>query len=377
MAVSDGYPSDADPSLKVFLHVLIRDFRDLGLEATVVAPQKLFSLAERRIPLKLPPRDAAYDAIRVLRPRYASFSSKRLPLWGSTYRWTIRSFVGAVLRAYGSIPAAPRLCYGHFLLTGGLGALRLAERFDVPAVVALGESSFDAYESHFGLETVTNLLARFHKIIPVSYEIEYRCLMRYRVARSKIRVFPNAADKSLFYPRDKEKMRKKLGLPLACPIIIFVGRFTDNKGSSRVMQAIRSRRDIRAVFLGSGPMHPKGPQVLAAKRVPHDRVPEWLAAADVYVQPVFSEGSSNSMKEAMACGLPIVSSDIAANREFLDPSMSILVNPGSVDEIRDAILRLVDDPQMRSSMGASALKHAQSFSARDRARGILSWLELA
>ena len=141
------------------------------------------------------------------------------------------------------------------------------------------------------------------------------------------------------------------------------------------MEAIRERPEIAAFFLGSGDLTPTGPQVLYAGLMPHAQIPEWLSAADVFVQPVFIEASSNSMKEAMACGLPIVSSDIVTNREFLDESMATLVDPSDIRQIRDAIADLIDDPGKRDSMGRSALEASDQFRSVDRARKMLRWFD--
>ncbi len=374
VAAANGYPSDAYPQRGAFDHGLFRELCHLGAEVTVVAPQK--RVGRNTLPgrLRLSPVEEIYGGVAVHRPRYFSYSNRTLPFGLSTYRWTVSSFTRTVLKHAQSLGVRPDLCYGQFLYPGGVAAQRLARRMEVPAVLLLGEGSFKHYENHFGLKRVRETLAGFEGAISVSESIRNLSIERYGVSETRVKVFPNAAA-SHFYPRPRDEMRRKLGLPLDRPIVGFVGHFDDNKGSQRVLEAIRVRPDIGAFFLGSGALTPTGPQVLYAGLAANELVPEWLSAADLYVQPVYVEASSNSMKEAMACGLPIVSSDLTTNREFLDESMATLVDPGNIVEIRGAILALLDDPRKRASMSMAALERTKRFSSIERSRKILEWFE--
>ena len=373
LGVASRYPTAYDPVGGAFIQVLMRDLFALGVKPTVLAPEKVFSLGRRRGGFSRPPRQETRDGVEVLRPRYVSFSNRWLPLGISTYRWTVAGFRRAVLRTASRAKERPQLCYGHFLYPAGLSARMVGQRLGVPSVVGLGEGSFVHYDEHFGLDQVRANLSGFSGILTVSDGIRERCIEQYGVDDERIRVFPNASA-SYFFPRSREEMRRKLGLPLDRPIVAFVGHFDENKGADRVLEAIRSRPEIGAFFLGMGQRKPTGIQVLFSGLVPHEEVPEWLSAADIFVQPVKSEASSNSMKEALACGLPVVSSKIPSNLEFLDGSVATLVDPNDVRQIRTAIEELVDQPDRRAAMGAAALERSKHFRSPDRARKILEWL---
>src|SRR5262245_27701365 len=141
------------------------------------------------------------------------------------------------------------------------------------------------------------------------------------------------------------------------------------------MEAIRSRPDIGAVFLGRGPQRPEGPQVLHAGPVPHEDVPLWLSAADLFALPTLDEGCSNALLEALACGLPVVTSDRPFNRAVVDESMALLVEPTDAAALAAAIGALVDRPALRASLGAAARAHARAFSLERRAARILALLD--
>ena len=240
-------------------------------------------------------------------------------------------------------------------------------------MVALGESSFEHYERHIGLPRMREDLAGFAKVVAVSEATRERCIERYGASEDSVSVFPNAAAQH-FRPRPRDEMRRQLGLPAGKPIVAFLGHFGHNKGPDRVLRAIEARKDIGAIFVGSGPIELIGPQVLFAGAMQHEQVPLWLSAADILVHPSLAEGSSNALREAMACGLPVVASRTRSNLEFLDSSVGMLVDPLDVDEIQRAIVALIDDPDRRQAMGHAALKKSTKEASSDRARSILDWI---
>ena len=91
--------------------------------------------------------------------------------------------------------------------------------------------------------------------------------------------------------------------------------------------------------------------------------------------PTLAEGCSNSIVEAMACGLPIISSDMPFNYDILDSSNSILISPRDVVGIALAIKGLKDAPQLRASMGMESFVKAQELSFDKRVHKILCIIE--
>src|SRR6202043_67277 len=72
---------------------------------------------------------------------------------------------------------------------------------------------------------------------------------------------------------------------------------------------------------------------------PHAELPDWYRACDVVALPSFSEGIPNVLREASACGRPFVASRVGGIPEMADPSSSLLVEPGSVEGLADALRR--------------------------------------
>jgi len=362
-----GYPSDLHPSHQPFVRALLRALAAQGAEPTVLAPETWWR--RRRAP-----RRELREGLPVHRPGFPSFSSVRLPGLGSTRRWSDAAYRRAALRASRALGPFD-LCFAHFLFPHGQAAAALAGRLRIPAVLSLGESSFRRYEVAYGAREMSALLGRFALVVANSPVIEAQLVERFAVTRERIHVLPNGVDERVFFPRERAAARRRLGLPAERPIVAFVGHWNERKGPLRVMEAIRGRPDVGAVFLGRGPQRPEGPQVLFAGAVPPEDVPVWLSAADLFALPTHDEGCSNALLEALACGLPVVTSDRPFNRAVVDESMARLVEPSDAGALGAAIAALVDRPALRAALGAAALAHAAAFRLEQRAARILALLE--
>jgi glycosyltransferase involved in cell wall biosynthesis len=367
------YATDARPSHQPFVRALLMELVAQGVEVTVVAPEPLAGLLKASSGRRLAPKSEVRDGIAIHRPRYLGYSAIPLPVLGSTRRLGDLAYRRAALRAALGLGRSFDLCYGHFLYPHGAAALAIGRRLGIPAIASLGESSFARYEAGYDTKAISDLLRRFDGVIANSPELHERCVGLHGVPESSVRLLPNGVDRSLFSPLDREEARRQCGLPSDRPIVISVGQWSARKGPERILEAIRSRPEVGAVFLGKGPLAPEGPQVLHRGEVPHGEVATWLSAADVFVLPTLNEGCSNAILEAFACGLPVVTSDLPFNRAIADDDCAVLVDPQDPSAIGRAIGRLVDDPELRSRMAAASLSRAESFQLEDRASRIIQF----
>jgi len=127
---------------------------------------------------------------------------------------------------------------------------------------------------------------------------------------------------------------------------------------------IRKRPGARLVLLGDGSQEPMirallrdlalEPYVHAPGRMAYQLLPEYFRLADVYVSSALSDGTSISLLEAMACGLPVVVSGSFGNLEWVEEGVNgALAKPGDVDSLMTAMLSLPDRPEDRAKMRAS------------------------
>ena len=267
--------------------------------------------------------------------------------------------------------------YCHFFASGVL-AWHHAFNNNIPLFVATGESKIKPLlqKPCFGFS-----LKKFREytsgVVCVSSKNLDECVELGYAEREKCKVFPNGANLQLFKPLDKKKCRQQIGLKEEDFLLITVGEFSDRKGQNRIIKAVDSLSDptIKTCFIGSGEPIANRDYVFYKGRISHDELPIYLNAADVFVLPTLSEGCCNAIVEALACGLPVVSSDRKFNYDILDESNSIMVDPEDVNQIAAVIKLLHEDNNKRENLAVGASNKAMSLSIDQRASNILSFIK--
>ncbi|HHI00578.1 MAG TPA: glycosyltransferase, partial [Thermococcus litoralis] len=148
-------------------------------------------------------------------------------------------------------------------------------------------------------------------ILAVSYYTK-KNLTRNGIRPDKIKVIRNAIETNKFYPRDKRECRKHLGLDENVFYLIFVGRFTPDKGREIVIRTMDLLKDypIKLLLIDDrGYSGELPPNVIYVGKVPNGELPLWLNAADVFFFPSLYEGDSLACLEAASSGLPLVASN--------------------------------------------------------------------
>lgn len=370
-----SYPDNLDKSRSVFVYRLMQSLSEQGCRIVVISPQHWRAKREE---FRSEPnaKKYGYENAVVYRPKYFDFPNALRIGNFSLGRYNADTYKRAVRKTIKHIDFKPDIVYAHFLYRPGPAAIMAAQYFNVPAVVALGESTIEKHNDIFGKKKMRKLIHQFSGIISVSQKNKNYCVDELGVDPEKIKVFPNAVNHEIFYPRDKKEMREKYKLPLDKFIVAFTGHFIERKGPLRVLEAINKiESNIGGVFIGSGSQDPAGDKVLFKGRVSHKEVPELLSAADVFVLPTQNEGSCNAVVEAMACGLPIVSSNIEAIKEQVNEDNGILCHPNEVEEIKNAIQSLYDDRKLLEKKRNAAIETAKLTSSKNRAIRIMEFLK--
>jgi glycosyltransferase involved in cell wall biosynthesis len=368
LVISNNYPSERDPSHGTFVYQLIQQFAKLGHEVTVIRPT--YFIPKRFVWMK---RSYGEELAKVYRPKYLSTSAKFFFNLNS-YRIGENFQIRAVKNIVKKNSIEFDLVYAHFF-TNAFIAISALSCYNKPIYAAIGEYyHIDIRRSYYSKKYFDDMIAKIAGFIAVSPQIEQK-LLSLGIDKNKITIKPNGVDFKIFYKRDRIEMRKKYGLPLDSKLVIFVGRFVPDKGPHKLLEAIEKMENVGVILAGSGELNLQSEKIVFNNSVSPEKVPELLSAADVFVLPTLHEGSCNAIIEAMACGLPIVSSNIPEIKVQCDPSFSILVDPLNVSELRDAITTIIEDKEKKDTMSSNALLSSRKYNLEERALSIANFIE--
>jgi len=366
LVVTPNYPFEGE-SVYPFVKNLCEEFARKGCSVIVLSPQSISSIylhGKRRRPY-IRREPVENNQIIIFQPLYLTAPFKYHNLNNVSLRLCLKFF-------FWRNRIKPDVCYCHFW-SSGFAALPFTRKNNIPLFVASGESNInELFTTSFERRRLKDYVKG---VICVSSKNMEESITLRLTSKYKCGVFPNAINSGLFYKRDKERCRKELGLPQDVFIVAFVGWFIERKGPMRVADAINSIENVNSLFIGRGDQNPECKGILFKGSVPHEKIPQYLSAADIFVLPTLHEGCCNAVIEAMACGLPIVSSNLPFNWDVLDETNSIMVDPNNVGEIADAIRMLRDNSDKRSLLGQGALQKAKSLTIDKRATAILDFME--
>jgi glycosyltransferase involved in cell wall biosynthesis len=172
-------------------------------------------------------------------------------------------------------------------------------------------------------------------------------------------------------PAARDDWRRRLGIRDDQLAVVYCGRLVATKGVWDLDAAFRELDDERAVvvYAGDGPERARlrtGPRVLCTGELDDAGVAGVLNAADVFVNPSHNEGLPNTVLEAGAVGVAVVATDAGGTREIVrGPDEGVVVAPGDVTALRDAIAGLLADPSRRASVAGALRRHVLGAYAWD------------
>lgn len=376
--VSTDYPSKGRP-VYVFVEQLVHQLLKQGLEIVVISPQSITHSLIHKKPLrpkvnKVIPSDGI--EYKVYRPYYLSA--------GDNYPKLTRCFDAFRRKSIADIvkKEQPDVLYAHFWENAEV-IDSIARKYHKPLFVACGEGDN-------AIEMMMNRMSDCRKgelsktvtgMISVSSENKRKCLAYGLCREDNVVVLPNCVETKLFRNDSSLSIREKLGVKDDEFLITFCGDFEARKGSNRLAEAIMQLNDnkIKSIFIGHSvgddSAEPKCEGIVYKGSVAHDELPKYLNSADIFVLPTRKEGCCNAIVEALACGIPVVSSDGAFNDDILDMYNSIRINPNDVDAIAKAIKELKDNKAKRDAMASYSINKHREYSLDQRAERIIEFIK--
>jgi len=375
---ANGYPTPQYP-LQSFIGELCREMTRQGHDVSVIVPQSVLSRLIHHIPIipyyseDVIETPSGMRSVKIYQPKVIAPSNGGS--LGFITRWVISK---AVNRTAARLNAGFDVVYSHFW-QNACNIVEFAEKANLPLVVATGEDKI--FIGNLGGQELINKLKHMTAgVVCVSTKNKQESISLGLTEESKCIVLPNSVNEEKFHILNKTELRKKYGIQADDFVVAFCGRFNDRKGVFRLTEAINQINDpnIKVILMGM-PIEgqkemPSCKGLIHCGVVPHETVAEYLNAADVYVLPTLAEGCSNSIVEAMACGLPIISSDMAFNYDILDSSNAILIDPANVQQIEDAIVRLKADSSLLASMRQASVEKAKQLMISNRCAKIVQFI---
>ncbi len=369
--VSPNYPTSKTIDF-VFVDQLFRAIADKNIKVSIIAPQSVTKSFVRNVPIvarKSKIQTKCGNEIDLYRPLYVTYGNI-----GGLSKLNRVNFNNAVRRAHKLIRTPIDVYYGHFW-ESAFSLINIAFKAKKPLFVASGEERV-AFHNYISEAEKQRLISSVSGVVSVSTKNKKECVESGLTTEERCVVIPNAIDNNLFQCGNKQEARQKLGFPKNCFIVAFVGQFTIRKGTLRLDNALKALADpqIKAVFIGSGNEDPTYEGIIYKGRVAHDDLPSYIQAADIFVLPTLNEGCCNAIIESLACGVPVVSSNLPFNYDVLNADNSVLLDPNNVDEISNAIRYLKNNRKIINAKSSACLESAKQLTLDKRADKILHFI---
>jgi glycosyltransferase involved in cell wall biosynthesis len=244
----------------------------------------------------------------------------------------------------------PDLVLGYWVYPDGYAALRVARSLGVPCVIgALGSDIH--VRSGLNVLMTRRTLTGADAVLTVSEAMRQATITEFGVQPQNVYTVVNGFNTSIFGPSKQAHARHQLAICATDRVVVYVGRFIEAKGLRELIDASRQLAStderFRLILIGDGVM--KG-ELLARIQaagltdkvhmpggLPPQQVAQWICASDVLTLPSWSEGYPNVVVEAIACGRPVVATNVGGTREIINSSNGILVAPKNVAELRSGL----------------------------------------
>lgn len=264
---------------------------------------------------------------------------------------------------YSFYRAAPYVLYAQYV-------------WDVPVIVHVHGSSFDTF-----MQTDSRLVAWLQgAVFAASDEILvlsefWKDAVSVRADPDKIRVLPNAVEPARF-----PVTPSRIGDEEGTPHIVFLSNLIERKGVCELVETLEELArahpgQFRASIAGTGPLRDSIEELANAHEeitylgyVSEERKRSLLAEGSIYVLPTYAEGLPIAMLEGMAGANAIVSTGVGSIPEVIDENRGILIEPGDVDGLTEALATLITAPERRREMAANNRRAVETDYSWDAVR---------
>ena len=264
----------------------------------------------------------------------------------------------------------PDLILSYYVYPEGYAALSAGRRLGVPVILGAIGSDINRIPDRISAFLTRKALREASFVLTVSEHLRDQAV-RLGASTERTRAIRNGCDTSVFRLADRAAARAGLGLKAESEIVVFVGWIAPTKGLRELVDAVTRLRvshpSLQLFCIGEGALQAElearaidaglEDRIRFLGRRGSQEVAAWLAAANVFCLPSYAEGCPNSVIEALACGRPVVATNVGGIPELVNSESGILVAPQDSEALAgalgEALSRRWDEPgiSQRSQRG--------------------------
>ncbi len=250
---------------------------------------------------------------------------------------------------------APDLIFSSYLYPDGYAALKIGKALSVPVVVQSIGSDINRIGDPVSASHTRTVLRESDFLVTVSGDLRTKAVAM-GASPEKTRAVVNGCDLSVFHVKDRLEARQKLSIDSASEAVVYIGRMDVKKGLRELVEAAASlhpaRPNLHVYLVGEGPDRPliesaiedrnASGYIHALPACAFDDVAVWMTAADLVTLPSYMEGCPNVVLEALACGRPVVATNVGGIPEIMSDECGRLVPPRDPVALAEALASVLD-----------------------------------
>lgn len=280
----------------------------------------------------------------------------------------------------------PDIIHIHGAVSEGLLGTNLKNKYGKPLLVTVYGEDVTKYSKQAPSKYLAKLSLRNSDAIICQSRFLENEIRGIGLSNKRFFIIPMGVNTTNFKPKDKNKVRKILDLPLNKKIILFVGHLVTRKGVEYLIRAIKvisnKNKNILCCIVGKGYLENHLKRVASNLNLDefvrfvgqktNEEVAKYMNACDIFVLPSLNEGLPVVLCEALACGKPVVATKVAGTPELVNTDVGYLVKPKDVDDLSKKIILALNKKWDKEKL----LKRSKEFSVTNSVEKLMGVYKL-
>lgn len=375
LVLSSLFPRDTSPNIGIFIKEQLEEIKKLCSVVGVISPIPWFPFLMKfrgKHGGKHDLVEEKWGNIGIYRPSF--FMIPRLTIYLNGFFYFISVYI--FLRRKKELNDFDIL-HVHFAYPAGFAGVLLGKILKRRIVLSVRGTDINDFPRNLLLRILIRYtLKNVEEIIAVGNALKEK-VSNLGIDTHKITVIPNGVNLNIFKSISKKTARDRLGIDIDSKVILNVGNLVKVKGVEYLLKAFKEIYYSNSIckpvliIIGTGPLYNTikkiicdfgiSDNVILKRYVTHEEIPLWINSSDVFCLTSLNEGRPNVLYEAIACGIPVVATNVGGVSEIIVSSdLGELVPPRNVIEIKNALERVLNKAWDNQSIRKYALSHSMA-----------------